>query len=325
MSRGFPGLLLVLSAAATFAEPNLDAPFAVSNRNPFVQVQGLPPARGADLVPAGRWVVDVRAELANSFSLRERNDEAIDIDGETWRAELTLSRGLGDDLDVALRVPYLRHEGGNLDGFIENWHDFWGLPDGDRDLFPRDQLDYRYAGPGGSFALPGDGGGIGDIGIAVGWTPGGMGPGWALRGGVELPTGAADRLTGSGGTAAWASIHRRTPPWGADEQFVAHLSGGVSYGETGDVLPGLRNRWIGFGSATVSWLAWQNLALKAQLDVHSAPYESALKELGGSVQLVFGLSWRIGSSATLDLSLAEDLYVDTAPDVVFQAGLRWRP
>ena len=33
---------------------------------------------------------------------------------------------------------------GTLDGFIDDWHDFFGLPEGTRPVLPRDQLNIAY-------------------------------------------------------------------------------------------------------------------------------------------------------------------------------------
>src|SRR5690606_29732718 len=109
--------------------------------------------------------------------------------------------------------------------------------------------------------------------------------------------------------------------WGS--AFAGHANAGVLWLERGDVLGALQEDQVWFASAGVSWAAGDNWRLKAQLEAHTAFYDSALKELGDdSLQLVLGGSVRLTPRWLLDLAISEDLAVDTAPDVVFQLALR---
>ena len=60
--------------------------------------------------------------------------QSVILDGESLNTELTIDYGIGNDAELSLVIPYLKHSGGNLDGFIENWHSFFGLPNGGRSL-----------------------------------------------------------------------------------------------------------------------------------------------------------------------------------------------
>ena len=78
-----------------------------------------------------------------------------------------------------------------------------------------------------------------------------------------------------------------------------------------------------FGSSTLAWKLSPRFSLKVQFDFHSAFYDSKLKELGDfSGQLVLGGSLILGRKLQLDVSVSEDVIVDTAPDVVFGFGVR---
>ena len=41
--------------------------------------------------------------------------------------------------------------------------------------------------------------------------------------------------------------------------------------------------------------------------------------------LTAGARWRFAQHWALDFSVVEDILVETAPDVIFQASLRYRP
>ena len=47
--------------------------------------------------------------------------------------------------------------------------------------------------------------------------------------------------------------------------------------------------------------------------------------LGVNEELTAGLSWGFAERWELDVGFSEDINVDTAPDFVIQAGLRYRP
>jgi hypothetical protein len=92
----------------------------------------------------------------------------------------------------------------------------------------------------------------------------------------------------------------------------------------GDVLKDQQRNLAAFGSLGFGWSPLQWLALKVQADAHTSFYTgSDLKEVNsGSVQLVSGGTIGFGAKTFLDLGVAEDVLVATAPDVVFHLALR---
>src|SRR5690606_36588858 len=100
--------------------------------------------------------------------------------------------------------PLLVTGGGMLDSMIENWHDWFGLPNGGRDQIARDQYRYQYlrggqppmqlpTQPQPIFDIGGSDAGIGDIRLGVARC-GEAGGCWRAL--AQLPTGDADRLLG---------------------------------------------------------------------------------------------------------------------------------
>src|SRR5690606_20243831 len=128
-----------------------------------------------------------------------------------WRGRL----GLGYGWEVGLVLPYLQHSGGGLDGFIENWHDVWNLPDGGRPQAPRDVLQYRYSRDGAVLLdVRESQSGLGDVQLQAAYQL------WqndrsvaALAATVKLPTGDAARLTGAGATATDITFAISTDDW----------------------------------------------------------------------------------------------------------------
>ena len=87
-------------------------------------------------------------------------------------------------------------------------------------------------------------------------------------------------------------------------------------------LPRVKD-WAGYGSFSLIWKRWQSVALKTQLDFHTALYKSSLSELGKfSGQLSVGGTIAINKKMSLDIGVVEDIITDTSPDVVFHLSIR---
>lgn len=321
------GLLLAgLQSPASMARSPLDEPFDLSNRQPLVQIFNVPGARGGDVLGPDQTRWRLACDVANNFTLRQRADESIVLDGETQRVELSAGAGLGHGWEVGFALPWIRHDGGGLDGFIEHWHSFWGLPDGDRADYPRNRLQYRYTRDGRAVLDFRDGGsGIGDLQFNAAYSlVDDTRSKVALAATLALPTGDIDKLTGADSThLSLALAASRSGLFGTALSATGNI--GAMWLDGGG-LPGARQKdHVWFGSAAISWAVADDWRLKAQLDAHTAFYDSALRELGAdSVQLLLGGSVRVSRHWLLDIAVAEDLAVDTAPDVVLQMALRAR-
>jgi len=317
------------AASVQAQEPGVLAePFRTGNRNPLVQAQGLPAALGARLLPVGVSELALQAEVGNSFSLSRNGEEDIALDGESWRVALAWRTGLGQRWELGLEVPWISHDGGDLDGLIEDWHSWWNLPDGNREALPRDRLQYRYRRQGETLLdLASSEEGLGDVRAQLAYQlTAGDGEWLALRAHTSLATGDAGRLTGSGGNTLGASLHYgRQGLLGNPRWHLQGSLGGLWMADP-DLLATRVNDVVGFGSLTLAWSASPRLSVKLQLDGHTPLYDSALTELGDPAwQLVLGGSLQLAPSLVLDAWLSEDIAVDTSPDVVFGLGMRFLP
>jgi len=306
-------------------------PFQSSNQSPLIRNFGLPAIGSASVVPAGRFegtfTTDVTSNSTSDISLTD----AIMLDGETYRFNLSARYGIAPGFQIGIDIPYLANSGGFLDGFIEGFHDAFGLPQGIRKSSPRNRLLYQYTRNGITRILVNDGSnGIGDIRLSGAWqlhqgdsaAPLAV----ALHASIKLPTGNSNRLFGSGSTdfALWltASDDCQLP---LGHLTVYASAGGMALTD-GDVLEDQQRNLAGFGSLGFGWSPLQWLALKVQADAHTSFYTgSSLKQVNsGSVQLVSGGTIGFSEKTFLDVGISEDVWVDTAPDVVFHLALRSR-
>ncbi|WP_101758483.1 DUF3187 family protein [Oceanicoccus sp. KOV_DT_Chl] len=312
---------VVISAAAA---DRLNDPYVITSRSPFVQIYGLPAAQGAELQGSGQWSGGLQIDVSNNFAENDSASEQVFIDGETHRVNLQGRYGLNEKWELGIDVPYLSHKSGGLDSFIDDWHDFWGFPDGDRPAFPQDQLQFSYQNAAGDSVLLNEPeAGVGDVSLSAAYQLSNNDDQyWALRAAVKIPTGDADSLLGSESTDISLALNFSDQQLG-QSAFAFHGSAGVMFMDDGEVLSELREDWVVFGSSTLSWLYSSAVSLKLQLDVHSAFYDSGLTELGDdSAQLIIGGAIRLSEHWLLDLAVSEDIAVDTAPDVVFHIGVK---
>ncbi len=319
-------IVLLTSWGSAKAEISTSDPFAVSNFNPLVKIHGLPSPRSANIMTKGSLRGTLQASLSNSFSESLGEEQSILLDGESFNMELSIDYGLGKKAELSLVVPYTKHNGGNLDRFIENWHSFFDLPDGGRRHSPRDRLLYQVKNNGReSFTLgPDSAAALGDISVIFSKNLSDRkNKLWKVSAGVKLPSGKYAELSGSEfisffSMAQYSNLSiLRFPKWHFNQTL------GVLKNNADDLFETKVKSAVYFGSSQVGWKIRESLNLKLQFDYHTSFYSSDLKELGNaSAQLVLGGTIKLSQSFALDLSLSEDIAANTAPDVTFSLGLR---
>jgi hypothetical protein len=316
------GLLAGLGAwPATASEP-----LYVRNLSPVAGLLGLPSQRAAYTAPDGALAAALHSSIASQYVNDSNRNEYLNLDGETVRFALELRYGLAQNWDVQMEVPWLDQSGGNMDGAIDDWHDFWGMSDGGRSYVPRDLLDYRYASPEGGFSLLDDSSGFGDVSLSLShafYRDDSSAVSVAL--GYKFGTGDEEQFLGSGADDVFVAL-RFSGAQLADLPLRWH--GQAGYLRTGDsaLLEGIQEQNLWFAGLALDWQFAQHWSLIAQLDSHGAPLHSDLTGVGDDAVLgTVGARWYFASQWSVDISVVEDIRVETAPDVTFQASLNYRP
>ncbi len=300
-------------------------PLYTKNLTPVAGLIGLPSQRDADTLERGNLAVALHAGLANTYIFDTTPTEYLNQDGEVLRFALEMRYGLADNWDVQLEVPWMQHDGGVLDRVIDDWHELFNMSDGGRDQVPRDLLEYRYATAQGGFRLNDSSSGLGDISLSLNHVfYRNKDAVAAVRLGYKFGSGDEDDFTGSGEDDVYVALHFSGK----------HLSslpldwhGQVGYLHAGDsdLLGERQEQDLWFAGLALDWRFSERWSLIGQLDSHAAPMDSDITALGDVAGLVtVGTRWRFASRWALDLSLVEDILVETAPDIIFQASLRYR-
>ena len=329
--RHFILILMVASLwlpAASEAQSLEIKPFYTQNQSPLSHIFGLPPMGEAKVLAPGRKELRFSLDHASNYVKNDAANESILLDGETTRLGLALRYGVRPDFEAGIELPYLIQGGGFLDGFIINYHNAFGFPQGGRDQAPRDRLLYEYRKNNTDLLkVDRSGSGLGDIRLQAAWQlyKGGDRDAFAaaLRGSVKLPTGDSDQLFGSGSYdgALWLTAAADFPlAYGSLSLFGAAGMMGMTEGK---VIKKQQNNWAGFGSVGIGWSPLSWLALKIQTDAHTPFFrDSDLRELrDNAAQLVVGGTVALTKNMTLDIGVSEDILVSTAPDVVFHLSL----
>jgi hypothetical protein len=134
---------------------------------------------------------------------------------------------------------------------------------------------------------------------------------------LKLPTGNADDLLGSGGTdLSMGLAYSDYETLGGINTVLSTYLGGIYMGNT-EVLRSKQRHFAGYGGVSLDWLALNWLELKLQMDLHSAFYDTELKQLGSSMQLLAGGTLHLPGEVLLDFGISEQLITDATPDVGF--------
>lgn len=324
-----PLLALCCSAGLASAADMEITPFNTSNLSPLVQIYGLPQDTGADIATPGKFRLALNQDLSSNYTVKKKQREQIIIDGETYRVTVAARYGIAPNWEAGVEIPYIIQGGGFLDSFIIDWHNTFHLPQGGRDHAAKNRLNFSYRKDGEEkLRIDHAVSGIGDISLTGGYRLYDVRDSehhskLAVKGAVKLPTGDSASLLGSGGTDAMLQL------CGTMNSYTEWGTLGV-YGSVGglvmsksDVLSEQHQSLAGGGTLGVGWGPASWISFKVQLNANTPLYrDSSLNEISVSpLLLLVGGALNFPDGYLLDIGVAEDLRVGTAPDVSFHLGL----
>ncbi len=279
----------------------------------------------------------MRVDYASIFVSDLSGTERILVDGEFCRSALVFRLGLPESVigdfpdfvegvEVGFEIPFLRYVSGRFDGFIEDWHSFFGLPQGRRDKNPDDRYGVDYANGSGSFlTAEEDGMHLADIPVTVKvglFDPAEAALGVALRGVIELPTGDEGDGFGSGRLDGGIGVllEKRY------EELAVYFSLDQIFRKSPDSFDGINAAHVTQGSLAAEYRLSDGFSVILQTDYQTKPLTGArLREFAdpqwmGAVGGVF----RLTADTSFRIAIAEGLTVYTAPDFTVSAGITCR-
>ena len=315
---GFIGLLILMCSSIVLAAP---VGLSTRDQNPMFQAYYLPSidlnsARGQQK----GWHVSHSVYVTNAFQNNSQDNETLILDVENYRYDFAIAYQQ-DRWRLSATVPLLFNEGGSLDDVIEDWHDFFGLPQGGRTSRPHNQTEISYTRNGETFfsqtSATND---VGDIAVSLSYSLANSDKNLsAISFALDLPTGSENNISGNEAFdfALWLSQAYKASK-------LTNLYGlfGVSLPGQGGQLERLQASTVWVGQAGIEHQLYPDWSAILQVDAHTAFIEgSQLRALGNSFQVQIGLRVkRITEDYDIDLFFSEDILVGSAPDITF--GIR---
>lgn len=315
------GLLVILNCATNVVANTNDvvSPFFVTNNLPVSGGLGLPKTLSAIALESGEKRVDINLGVKSNADDSGRGGEILILDGETHSLDIGIEYGVNSFWQIDAQLSYIRHSSGNLDGLIQNWHDLFGLDDGDRPVLGRDNFLFFYENNEVQNVLNEPVSGVSDLRIGLGYR---LQQNWIdnvmFRIGMNLPTGDAEKLTGSDKLDIDVGIYTSGQGRQRWEKLGWHAN--LGYVSTGDdqALGIKTENGTWFNSFGVYWAMNSALTLKGQIDSHGSFFQSNIETLSRSAtQLTLGLAYQSKRFGPFDLYFSEDITVNRASDFSF--------
>jgi len=255
--------------------------------------------------------------ITNTYQQDEAGHELLVIDVENTRYDLSLAYAVGQ-WTLGSSLSLIDNSHGSLDTLIEDWHDFFGLPQGGRDQAPSDRLLLLYQDNGQQvLRIDKPSSGLADLQLFASYK---LSANERLAFILELP-----------GPDATAPISNDATEFGAIYSAYGDLSAGLGhFGSVG--LSSLANQglfkdrlrsWLLSAQYGIDFLLAQDYRLLVQMDYHSPLVEhSALDALDHSLQMQFALRLHnLLPRHSLDVFFSEDIWPGHAPDITFALRL----
>ncbi len=331
-------LLFTLQSSSALAEDFISA----NGFHPIKALFGFPYSRleprATGNADATRSQLSLQIDYSNIFAGGFRGDEILIFDGESTRVNLSYQRRLNACIAFGVDLPFLTHQPGSFDRFIETWHDVFGLPNARRDESPRDQLLFSFRDLESSQELRIDAASsaVGDIQFQGAFRAGclnalaGIGSSFLsssiVRLGLKLPTGSVEEFSGSGEFDFFLDM--TLPRISLADSVGFRASAGLLIPGEVAVFERLESQVL-FATTAFTfqprWLAVHGFDVITQLDFATPLFDSELRELGAfSTQLGVGGGWQMSATQRWEFAFLEDIGVDTAPDFVFHLRYQGR-
>lgn len=270
----------------------------------------------------------IEASLLSTYtSIFQSQDDPphnVQFDGELWRNSARIRVGTSPGVDFETEFAWMYASGGFLDHFIQQFHDFIGVPNEGRERVEDDQFDMRIESSGRAlYELEPYTIGLQDVPlIATIGEPIELVGRWnrAIRLGIEFPIGSADDGFGNGGCdygigfCAEKSSGLFTHHIAANVVFPSrpeHFVGsGIDVEDLYELVYGCEVRWSDRGS----WIAQVDALSPMVTDIDLEEIDAPIVNLG------VGYLRDLSDGSRVSVSFVDDVVSHTGPDFSVMVG-----
>ncbi len=284
------------------------------SQNPMLQSYFIPAQPQPSAEP---WSLVHSLYITNTYQTDISGSERLLIDVENTRYDLQVNHRRQDWLFNA-NLSLISNNSGFLDQTIENWHEFFQLPQGGRDDDAHNQIQLLYERNGNTVIDSSQSSsGLADIQLAVGYQLSYTSQLWAA---LELPASADSEFISNDATdaALWYSAWIEL-----SDKFSNHGLVGMAFPADAGLFEGSLHEQFLFAQYGMIYRLNPSYHILLQADYHSEIVDnSALDGLEDSLQVQFALGLpRLIDGYQLDLFFSEDIAPGHAPDITFSLRL----
>ena len=272
-------LLALLSIIPPIAHAIDTSPIAVVNSLPVAQGAGLSTPKAALLNDKGDIQLRLNGHIESHANNAGSNTETLILDGESHSIGLQVDWGFAERWQAFIGAKALRNTPGQLDNLIDEWHDFFSLNGGDRDLQEEDQLLFFYIGLDRTAEVSKSNSAISDVQIGISrQLISSSRLNLAIHGEARLPNNKIQQALGSDKTDFSLAIAAS----GSGTSIGWHSNlGALAIGDnTLFAIPTRSSTW--FSSFGAHWQASTRWRWSAQVDGHGAIFDSNIREINKS-------------------------------------------
>ncbi|HET8624642.1 MAG TPA: DUF3187 family protein, partial [Gemmatimonadales bacterium] len=218
---------------------------------------------------AKRWRAAINVEYGSAIEYNLPSAETNWLlDGELMRIDLGVVRELGPRVFVLAEVPLLGAYDGFLDGFLEWYHDLFGIEMPERDARPRNAFAYEVTTPNGvRVARDHSGFFVGDVRLGAGYRFNSL---LQTVGSVTLPTSVGPAGYGRGTLSVNAVTTLRAP---FASRFTYEGSVGVGFTPHHGELAEFQRELFFSATSGLRFRFWGRQSVFANFLYHSPYYE----------------------------------------------------
>jgi len=101
------------------------------------------PIESPQTLKKGQKEAFTHTTFSNVFEYSPITNTFLNLDMEIWRTAFNFKYGVTDEIDVMIEMPFITNSGGFLDGFVQWYHNLFGLPNGGKELVSNNEYHYE--------------------------------------------------------------------------------------------------------------------------------------------------------------------------------------